>query len=305
MPTARVLCWRRLNGQRSEVRMKAEIYYFSGTGNSLTIAKELAGRLDAGLISIHLVMSGSEIQTDADIIGIVFPVYYGELPAIVKNFASGMVGIGGKYIFAVCNFGGAAGGCLDTLKRILTKRGGMLSAGYGIHMPQNAFLKPWEKHGKVYASCRKRIDSVIRNTRAGEKGMFLSNPPLELLMRPMYSLLKPMYTKKFVKLTGAPPDTGLDKLIAQIDRSFYTSDQCSGCGLCVKVCPVGNIGIEGGRPVWRNHCENCLACHNWCPNKAIQGAVAEKGYFYRHPDVCIGEMIASGKEVNDKTSLSI
>jgi formate hydrogenlyase subunit 6/NADH:ubiquinone oxidoreductase subunit I len=44
-------------------------------------------------------------------------------------------------------------------------------------------------------------------------------------------------------------------------------------------------------PVWQHHCENCLACYNWCPVKAIQGGIAAKNYYYRHPQIKITEIM--------------
>jgi len=55
---------------------KIEIYYFSGTGNSLVVARDIAEKMNGNLISIPSVMDKESITTDADVIGIVFPVYY-------------------------------------------------------------------------------------------------------------------------------------------------------------------------------------------------------------------------------------
>lgn len=55
--------------------MNIEIYYFSGTGNSLAVARDLAAKLNARLIPITTVMDRESIETDAERIGIVFPLY--------------------------------------------------------------------------------------------------------------------------------------------------------------------------------------------------------------------------------------
>jgi flavodoxin len=51
---------------------KTEIYYFSGTGNSLVVARDIAERMEGNLIAIPSMMDKERITTDADIIGIVF-----------------------------------------------------------------------------------------------------------------------------------------------------------------------------------------------------------------------------------------
>jgi ferredoxin len=170
-------------------------------------------------------------------------------------------------------------------------RGGELSAEYGIHMPQNAFLKAWENNDKIIARGSRKMDVVARNTKDGKRGAFFRNIPLDLMLSPMHTLFKPLYVKKFVQMTGAPADTPFDELIAYSDKNFITNADCNGCGLCARVCPVNNINIADGKPLWLHHCENCLACYNWCPNKAIGGGVAQKGYYYRHPKVKIAEFI--------------
>ncbi|MHB1377223.1 MAG: hypothetical protein ACYCXB_07365 [Candidatus Humimicrobiaceae bacterium] len=55
--------------------MNTEIYYFSGTGNSLAVARDITKKADGKLISIFSVLDKKSINTDADTLGIVFPVY--------------------------------------------------------------------------------------------------------------------------------------------------------------------------------------------------------------------------------------
>ena len=31
---------------------------------------------------------------------------------------------------------------------------------------------------------------------------------------------------------------------------FFTTDKCVGCGKCVKLCPLNNITLKDGKPVW-------------------------------------------------------
>ena len=87
---------------------EAEVYYFSGTGNSLVLAKLVAERLGGALIPIASVIDREKIEPAADVIGITFPVYYADAPNIVRRFAEKLANTEGKYIFAISNYGGGA-----------------------------------------------------------------------------------------------------------------------------------------------------------------------------------------------------
>lgn len=272
--------------------MSIEIYYFSGTSNSLTVAKDIAEKTGGILIPIVSLIDKKAITTNAEVIGIIFPVYYGELPIIVKEFAEKLENLQQKYVFSVCTYGGAAMASLRMLRSILRMKGGKLSAAYGVHMPQNSFFKPKENHQKIYSAWKKKLEVIVNNISVKTKGLFYSNILLELLLVPIQPVfIRPVCKKSFAKQTNMPADTRIEELVRMMDMGFGTNEKCNGCGICSKVCPVNNIIINDNKPAWLHHCETCLACYNWCPNKAIQGGITSKGYYYRHPEIEISEIM--------------
>jgi ferredoxin/flavodoxin len=276
------------------LHMTIAIYYFSGTGNTLCVAKDIAAQTGGTLIPVASLMNRDFIEIDAEVIGIIFPVYYNELPLIIKRFTGKLDNLEHKYIFAVCTFGGSAGNSLKSLRQLIGARRGILSATYRVHMPQNSFRKFFENHAMLYSTWNKQVGQVVWNTNNRKQGEFFKH----VLLRPFFVLvdyslnnMQAMYRKSFAKLSNSSPDLKMDDLIQLNDMSFSVFENCNGCGTCAKVCPVNNIVITEKKPVWQHHCENCLACYNWCPVKAIRGGIAAKNYYYRHPEIKVTEMM--------------
>lgn len=57
--------------------------------------------------------------------------------------------------------------------------------------------------------------------------------------------------------------------IQKKDRDFTVSSTCISCGKCEQICPVKNIQLIQGKPEFTHHCEQCMACIQFCPTEAI------------------------------------
>lgn len=67
--------------------MSKTIYYFTGTGNSLSVAKKTAENLACdSVIAIADEIKKDNLSCNSDIIGIVTPLYCSGLPKIVSDF---------------------------------------------------------------------------------------------------------------------------------------------------------------------------------------------------------------------------
>jgi ferredoxin len=272
--------------------MKRTVYYFSGTGNTLCVARDLAARLHTELIPIAAFRYRETVETDAEQIGIVFPVYYGDPPLIVQEFVLKLQNLQNKQVFAVCTFGGAAMDSLRTLRRLLRDRGGKLSLAFGVPMPQNSFPKWYESRKHRYAMWPKTCRKIAREIDLGATGIRYHNILLEWVMIPVTKyLVKPLCKRLFIEQSGLPEGTPVAQMMRRMDKWFTALDVCNGCGACAKICPVQNIVITEGKPVWQGRCEHCLACYNWCPRQAIAGGAAKKGFFYRHPNASVKDFL--------------
>lgn len=256
--------------------MGTTIFYFSGTGNSFKVAKDLASQLkDAKLVKINKDTLKGFPGDITEKVGIVFPVYYYGLPLIVKEFAENIKLNKGAYVFAVATCGGSAGASIAQLEGILERRRIKMSAVYRIVMPDNYQVlyapPPEEKQKKLF---KFQAEEVQRIGEDIEKCRIVG-----------YNNKDNCLVKAFSGIiwgTFKPHNK---------DKNFWTDERCNGCGICSKICPAVNITMEENKPRWNHHCEHCLACMQWCPKESIQ---YRKGTLrrprYHHPAIKVWEM---------------
>lgn len=257
--------------------MKTTIYYFSATGNSLVVARDLAKELGgADIVPLARVLNGGQ-DTSSDAVGIVFPVYMFGLPLVVARFLRSLKVKPGAYVFTIATFGGIPGRATMLAKKILAGHGVGLNSGFGVLMPGNYTplygAIPAEKQNGMFEAEKRRIKEIADAVRQRKTGIFEERPIIANTL--LYLILY----------------KGGSSQIPLSDRSFLVTDSCTSCGLCEKICPVSNIKMAEGRPEWSHHCEQCMACLQWCPVEAIQYKKSTVGRKrYHHPDVSASEI---------------
>ena len=124
--------------------MSSKIFCFSGTGNSLAVARELNNNLsDKGsIIPLSIFRDKESVQIDTDVLGFVFPVYFMNIPDIVKSFIKKLTFKTNPYIFAIETCNGTPGASLIELNKCLERKGKALFSGFVIYMPGNALVTP-------------------------------------------------------------------------------------------------------------------------------------------------------------------
>lgn len=251
--------------------MTTTIYYFSGSGNSLKIARSLAKELGAcELIPMARLWRLDRIIVPQGSVGFAFPMYYYGLPDIVGKFVSRLDLTKAEYIFTVVTTGGASGCSLQKIDDILGGKGRKLDVGFYVDMPSNYIplhdMITKEKQQKLFTSAEKKVKKIAKTI--------------------MFRKTKGERDKPIVrKIAYGNNRTFLDEVNMK-DTAFDVDRNCISCGFCARVCPVDNIQMVGGLPQWQHHCQHCLACLHFCPKECIQYTRKTVGRKrYHHPDI--------------------
>ncbi|MDR2835770.1 MAG: flavodoxin domain-containing protein, partial [Bacteroidales bacterium] len=107
------------------------IFYFTGTGNSLKIAKTVSNKINGCEIIPMGSNKGIVINKEYDSIGFIYPIYYWGIPKTVKDFILDMVIKNNEnaYFYAIATYGGFAGNGLKLLNKILLEKNIKLKYG--------------------------------------------------------------------------------------------------------------------------------------------------------------------------------
>jgi ferredoxin/flavodoxin len=292
--------------------MTTHIYYFTGTGNSLAIAKDLATGLDASLVNIAALEHETAINPAGDVIGIVSPVYHGALPLIVRRFVDKLAGLESTYIFSICTYGDHPGLFMEYMQKRLASRGGQLSAGFGLHMPYN-YVTPPASLKNFYNSftlreldpallqslldaANIRVPEILEAVKSRRTGILEKDSVFITRLVDALNLHDSLGVDSWSKITGLnePRSLTFNEVRQRMDKAFTLTESCEGCGTCERICPVGDIQLVNGHPEWQHRCEQCFACLQWCPHEAIQfrgNTLHQKRY--HHPRVTLKEMMTA------------
>lgn len=247
--------------------MKNRIYFFTGTGNSLYVAKCIAESLpNCEVKAIHNDLN-LEIPQGLDRVGFVFPTYYWGLPALVSEFMTKLEfsNQGATYFFAIATCAGMAGNALPQTKKMLLSHDIKLNYGTSIRMPANAVFNYDMTDDPVHAAEKsdEKIKSLILNVKNKKSNRI--GGINKLIYRPYIKSISSVHV---------------------FDKDFNVNEDCISCGLCVSVCPADNITLNDGKPSFGHHCESCTACIQHCPKRAINYKdLTQARRRYSHPQV--------------------
>ena len=247
------------------------IIYFSGTGNSLAIAQQIASA--TGEHVMPLTEAVRKNLTGERRIGLVYPSYDFNAPPAVRNLVPRLKLDKQAYVFIVIPCGAQAGNSIWTVRRMLREKGIETSYSHKIRVPDNSAIvfgrNPNEQVWK-FARFAKRLKTITADVQAERHAHhFAWFSPLAWVM-------------------------GTERMQAWMIRTFrpaVNEEKCTGCGICARVCPMRNIGVDEKAGIGP-HCTACLACLHACPHQAIEagGKATVKERQYRHPEIKLKDL---------------
>lgn len=256
------------------------IYYFSGTGNSRYVAKQLSS--STGQTARFIPMTDPYAErfnpnTDSSI-GFVFPVYsWGPAPIVldfIRRLPQKLIEDARALkvpVWVVATCGDEAGNTIEIFRKALRCRGLELAGAWTVIMPNVYVLlpgfgtDPMPLERKKLREAPARIAGIADKIAAAQWQDDVATGSFPFLR----SIIYPLFRR-----WGVNP------------KKWHYEPACISCGKCAAACPVGNIAMVGGHPRWGSDCTSCCACFHACPTESVQyGRITRKmgHYTFRNP----------------------
>lgn len=247
-----------------------KIFYFTATGNSLAVAKQIGGEL----LSIPQ-QKEPAIYRD-DVIGVVFPVYGCAVPKVVKRFLRNAF-FEAEYTFAIGTYGNGRGAAMDDAIQIAKEQGYRFDYVNAVLMLDN---------------CQPQFDIDKQREKLPDKKV----------EQQIQKICEDIEARKCQKLKCGVMDRFATWLCTKLPiepednpKNFFVDENCVKCGTCADVCPVRNIQVSD-KVRFSNHCACCQACIHACPKRALHYKGERNTARWRNPEVTLEELIEANRQ---------
>ena len=237
--------------------MKVLFTVFSASGNTLRVAKLFSERLsergaECETVRIREDMAAPDVAS-ADTLVIGYPVHGFNAPQNVADFAKGLPECENKVYYIIKTSGeplhvnDASSRILD---RALKKKGYVKKGEFHYVMPYNMIFR----HSDDMAAL---MWQAAGNTAPSDA---------DIIFEGREHPLKPNAFACLTRFVVAVEHAAMPYL----GRLFKVKkDKCVSCGRCERLCPMANIEMKDGLPVFGKNCIGCTACSFNCPEDAI------------------------------------
>lgn len=230
-------------------------------------------------ISIPQALKHGEFTFNDEKIGIVCPVYCGEIPHIVFEFIKKSQ-FNAEYMYMILTYGN--------------------DETYSAEFTYNQCRKLHVDFD--YIACVKMVDNYLPVFDMNEQ---------KAMDKYIDAQLKTILTNiDNLKQEISPSSPGGRKLHARVAKMNkimpslnngtalkIKADKCTACKICSQVCPIGNIIVTSSAKRLRKKCEFCLACIHNCPQNAISLKMDKNpNARYRNENITLEEIIKSNNQ---------
>lgn len=230
------------------------ILYFSGTGNSKYVAKKIAEISNDETVSINQRLKENDYSPVKSEKALIFvgPVYAGRLPRIMNDYIKKVSFSGTKKAYFIGTCASTPWATVEYVEKLCKEKSFSLMGFNSVVMPQGYIAgggtQPKEINDKILTEAEPKIIKIAETIR--DKQMLPKEQPGNAMMS---RVLNPIMYSLMISAKG-----------------FSVTDKCSGCGKCETRCPLNNVKMVNGKPVWGNNCTHCMACIAGCPAEAIE-----------------------------------
>ena len=232
------------------------ILYFSGTGNSEYVAKRIGTILDEDTVNLFEKIRSQDytkLHSNRPWV-IVAPTYAWRIPRILQQWLEKTALNGSKELYFVMTCGGNIGNAGKYLQKLCTSKSMNYKGCFPILMPENyiaMFSTPTKEEAlKTIEQAESEIDKAADLIKNGQK---FPQPALTSKDKTNSGIINTLFYPLYVHA-----------------KKFYVKNTCISCGKCAAVCPLNNIHMKEGKPIWGKTCTHCMACICRCPTEAIE-----------------------------------
>ena len=233
------------------------IFCYSGTGNCLDMAKNIAASLgDTDIVMMRKYPAVTDVR-GAKRVGFIFPCYGGGLPGHVERYLHDIKVDPDAYTFGIQQCSAYAGEGLRKLNELI---------------PLKYWAKVTHQCTCIWLFPHELMMPMLPKEQAQERSEKLAAKLAE-------DIKECKESKRGVPKAYA--NTAEHALWPQIARkqglSLKANDDCILCGQCAKLCPTGNIRYQGKAVIFGDKCISCCGCVQYCPQEAIDFGNITKG----------------------------
>jgi ferredoxin len=239
------------------------ILYFTGTGNSSYTAEMIQSITGDEIVSMNdqIKEGRSNVLQSENPFVFVCPTYAWRIPKIIEEYIRKTEFRGAKDVYFVLTCGAETGDAIHYVRKLCKEKGFNLKGFSAVVMPDNYIVMynttEDEQARQIIEMAKGKIITVAEAIKTKSK---LEEQEKSIINRVKSGIINTMFYSFYVSAKG-----------------FFATEQCSGCGRCVKLCPLNNIQLVDGKPKWGNNCTHCMACISRCPKESIEYKKNTKG----------------------------